>query len=1072
MGSTASLCGAMSSERAHGAAGDRMWRRALSHRLTLVIAGPGWGKSSLLRRLAAAGPSIEVTRPPSGWTPFSLARGLLDGVLAQVSEPAAEDFPAHAAPDSPDNPEQVGALAAGVCATAARTIRSRTLVLLDDADVAPDDPLERFLEALVLHLPPRLHLLLACRRPPTLRIARLRAAGEVAQISANDLAITPEDVRQLGLDEAGVATIGEIVRATGGWPLAVRLAVEAIHRGGPLDRTAVVDRLLAPDATLFEYLADEVLAGLPTPEREVLALAAHLPHVSTTLLRDLDRNDLVPVLAPLGEGGVFLEPDPNTPDGYRATLLGGEFLRRSEPVPGRTVLHRAVDAMIARGDLENALLLCTRAGDPTLASRVLRAVERVDRLGTTDALTETLRIAEREGADPRIAELYGDLQYLQGNWDAALASYAAAASLGDPGSPRLARKRGIILYLRGRLDEADQVCAAARIDGTEPAEEAQVLAWRAAVRWVRSDVAGCEELIVPAEAAATVAGDDAALAAVHTIRAMIAAFQADRRANEWAYRKALEHAERAGDVIQMIRIHTNMGSHFSEEGSYPEAIAELDTAIGLAELAGSDSFTGHAYANRGDTFTRMGRLDDALRDLRQAQRIWERLESDDVAYALAYIGDVQYLRGQQSEAWAFFQRAIELAEQGGDVQGLVPALIGMARVLSDDDLAAAAATAERAVSIAQPLWRSQSHSAAGWIALQRGDREAAQRYAESALEHAHTQLDRPAVAEALLLLAATQDPPAVSRAEEAGRLWHELGNPIGEARALLVVAETLSGGARAEHVATAERLLYDAGAWRYLADVRRLAAEPATTPPPVAITTLGGFRVTRAGIPVEVGDWGSRKARDLLKLLVARRGAPVVRDEVTEMLWPDETDRSARRLSVLLSTIRGVLDPAKQWPPDQFVAADHDALWLVREHVDVDVELFLSEAAEGRRLLTSGNRAKGAEVLAQAAARYLGDFCADDPYADWAAGPRELARHTFVETARLLARIAEDGGEHSEALLHRLRILDVDPYDEIAHLDLIRSLRLQRRHGEARRAYRTYCTRLGELDVDPAPFPG
>ncbi len=852
----------------------------------------------------------------------------------------------------------------------------------------------------------------------------------------------------------------------------MRLAVEAIHRGGPLDRTALVDRLLAPDATLFEYLADEVLAGLPTPEREVLALAAHLPHVSTTLLRDLDRNDLVPVLAPLGEGGVFLEPDPNTPDGYRATLLGGEFLRRSEPVPGRTVLHRAVDAMIARGDLENALLLCTRADDPGLATRVLQR-------GRPHRPPRQHRRAHRDAANrgpgrarsPHRRALRRS-PVLAGDWDAALASYAKAASLGDAASPRLARKQGIILYLRGRLDEAEEVYAAARLDGSDPAEEAQVLAWRAAIRWVRSDVAGCEELIEPAEAAANASGNDAALAAVYTIRAMLAAFQADRRANEWSYRRALEHAERAGDVIQMIRIHTNMGSHYSEEGSYPEAVAELDTAIGLAELAGSDSFTGHAYANRGDTFTRMGRLDDALRDLRQAQRIWERLESGDVAYALAYLGDVQYLRGQQSEARSFFERAVELAEQGGDVQGLVPALIGLARVLSDDDLAAAAATAERAVSIARPMWRSQAHSAAGWIALHRGDPHTANHHAEMALEQAHTQLDRPSVAEGLLLLAASQEPPAVSRAEEAGRLWHELGNPIGEARALLVVAEAVSGGARADYVATAERILYDAGAWRYLADVRRLSAEPATTPPPVAITTLGGFRVARDGVPVEVGDWGSRKARDLLKLLVARRGAPVVRDEVTEMLWPDETDRSARRLSVLLSTIRSVLDPAKRWPPDHFVAADHDALWLVREHVVVDVELFLSEAAEGRRLLTAGNRGKGAEVLSQAAARYLGDFCADDPYADWAAGPRELARHTFVETARRLARIAEDAGDHSEALRHRLRILDVDPYDEAAHLDLIRSLRLQRRHGEARRAYRTYCSRLGELDVDPAPFPG
>ena len=80
-------------------------------------------------------------------------------------------------------------------------------------------------------------------------------------------------------------------------------------------------------------------------------------------------------------------------------------------------------------------------------------------------------------------------------------------------------------------------------------------------------------------------------------------------------------------------------------------------------------------------------------------------------------------------------------------------------------------------------------------------------------------------------------------------------------------------------------------------------------------------------------------------------------------------------------------------------------------------------------------------MLARAAARYLGDFCADDPYADWAAGPRELARHTFVETARQLGRLADDSGEHSEALRHRLRILDVDPYDETAHLDLIRALR-------------------------------
>jgi len=736
------------------------------------------------------------------------------------------------------------------------------------------------------------------------------------------------------------------------------------------------------------------------------------------------------------------------------------------------VLHRAVDALAGRGDLENALLLSAAIGDPALATQVLRRVERVDHLRSPDALTAALDVAARGGADAWNAELRGDLQYLRGEWDAALTSYAEARTLGDQASPRLARKRGVILYLRGRLDEAEEAYASARLDGSDLAEEAQVLAWMAAMKWVRGEIEACERLIEPAEDAAAASGDDAALATVHTTRAMIAALRADRRSNERSYRQALEHAQRADDVIQMIRIRTNMGSHYFEEGSYAEAITELDAAIEMAELVGTKSWTGLAYANRGETYTRMGRLDDAARDLRQAQRIWEQVSSDDVGYALSYLGDVQFLRGQHTEARSLFLRAIELAEPSGDLQGLVPSLIGLARVLSDDDLTAAQAAAERAIAIGQPLSMSHAHCVAGWIALRRGDPAAANDHATQALDHAHAQLDRPATAEALLLLASLERPPSVRRAEESARLWQELGNPIGEARALLLVAESKNGAERAELVATAERLLYDAGAWRYLPDARRLASEATSIQPPVAISTLGGFRVAREGVPIEIGDWGSRKARDLVKFLVARRGAPVVREEVSELLWPEETDRSARRLSVLLSTIRGVFDPGKAWPAEYFVAADHDSIWLVREHVEIDVERFLAEAFEGKRLLASGHSDKGAAVLAQAAARYLGDFCADDPYADWAAGPRELARHTFVETARQLGELAEEDGEHGEALRHRLRILDVDPYDEAAHLDLIRSLRLQRRHGEARRAYRTYCDRLAELDVDPAPFPG
>ena len=1061
----------MSDARDVDARSDARLRLVLARRLTLVVAAPGWGKTTVVRQLVRSAPSVEVTRPPAGWTPFSLARQLLDGLAVRAPTIDADLLPARAAPDSRDNPDQTAALAANICAAAAAAIVDDTIVVIDDADVAAGDPLLEFLEALVLHLPPRLHLVLACRRAPALRIARLRAAGDVARLSATDLAVRPADVDQLGLDDTGRDTILEIVRATGGWPLAVQLAAQAVRRSGPLDRGALVDVLLAPDAVLFDYLAEEILAGAAPEEREVLALVAHLPHLSAGLLGDLGRPDLAPLLAPIEEAGIFLEAAPAGPGTYRATLLGGEFLRRVHPAPPVEVLRRSVDVLARRGDVDDALVLCTALGDPVLATTVVLAVDRPDRLASPDALVGALALAERAGPHSRIAELHGDLQYWRGEWDDALTSYARAGAMGDPRVPRLVRKQAVILYLRGRLDEAEATCDLARIDGADPAEESQVLAWRAAMRWIRGDVEGCERLLAPAREAADASGDDAALATVHTTTAMLAALHGDRRANAQSYQQALVHAERAEDAVQIVRIRANRGSHHTEEGSYQEAINDLGAAIEVAELVGSETFSALAYANRGDAYMQMGRLDDALRDLRRAQGIWERLGSDLVDYALGQLGHVQALRGQRSEALALYSQAIELAERRGDVQALVPALIGLARVLTADDPDTAEALAARAIAGSQSIWQPHALLAAGWIELHRGDRSAAAGRAAEALGLAHAYHDRPAAAEALLLQAAVEEPPSAAGAEEAGRLWRDLGNPIGEARAAMLLAATSSGQARDELLATAERLLFDAGAWGYLAEARRSsAATPESSP--IAIATLGGFRVVRRGTAIEVGDWGSKKARDLVKLLVARRGAPVVRDEAAAMLWPDEPDRSARRLSVLLSTIRSVFDPDKVDQPDHYVAADHDTVWLVREHVEVDVELFLREAAEGRRLLANGDDDKAAAALSQAVGRYLGDFFAEDPYADWAAGMRELARHTFVEAAAHLGRLADERGEHGEAVRYRLRILDVDPYDEDAHLDLIRALSAQRRHGEARRAYRTYCSRLEELDLDPQVFPG
>jgi DNA-binding SARP family transcriptional activator len=219
----------------------------------------------------------------------------------------------------------------------------------------------------------------------------------------------------------------------------------------------------------------------------------------------------------------------------------------------------------------------------------------------------------------------------------------------------------------------------------------------------------------------------------------------------------------------------------------------------------------------------------------------------------------------------------------------------------------------------------------------------------------------------------------------------------------------------------------------------------------VELQTLGRFRVLRDGEPVPRGAWQSRKARDLLKVLAARRGRPVPRDALMELLWPDEDPRRAgSRLSVLLSTVRAVLDPEKRHAPDHFVAADGSAYRLQLEHVVLDVQAFL-DAAEAALAAARAGAADAPERLLASEAVYAGDFLEEDVYEDWAVALREEGRAVYIEVVRALAGRALEDGRTDDAGRFFLRLLERDPYDERAHLGLVAALVSGGRHGEARR---------------------
>jgi DNA-binding SARP family transcriptional activator len=236
---------------------------------------------------------------------------------------------------------------------------------------------------------------------------------------------------------------------------------------------------------------------------------------------------------------------------------------------------------------------------------------------------------------------------------------------------------------------------------------------------------------------------------------------------------------------------------------------------------------------------------------------------------------------------------------------------------------------------------------------------------------------------------------------------------------------------------------------------------------PVAIRALGTFAVLVDDSPVPVSAWGSRKPRDALKVLVAGAGRRTTRDALSEALWPGQEDTGSR-ISVVLSTLRSVLDPEKTYEPDHFVLADRTTVRLNLEAVDLDTVAFES-AAQQAMLVSEAGGAHDVASLVAAATAYTGDFLDEDHDQPWADATRErLAMLSREVRRRLGLRLSSTEPECAVPWL--VGLLQDDPYDETCHLLLVATMLRLGRFGEARRAHRAYEAAMAELDVPAAPF--
>ena len=255
-------------------------------------------------------------------------------------------------------------------------------------------------------------------------------------------------------------------------------------------------------------------------------------------------------------------------------------------------------------------------------------------------------------------------------------------------------------------------------------------------------------------------------------------------------------------------------------------------------------------------------------------------------------------------------------------------------------------------------------------------------------------------------------------------LWEELDHPLGQGRD---APRPRPAGRRRQHRAGPAGRAHPrarSGARRLADGGRRPGGRPRRRRPTWRSSAWAGSRCCGTACPSPLGEWKSRKARDLVKIAVARGGRPVHREALRELLWPaDDPGQTASRLSVALSTARAVLDPAKEHPPGWFLGADNDTVWIDTDHVDVDIDRFHELATQAGTERKAGPSPAATRALAAAEAAYVGDAFPEDPYEDWSVSLRERTRASYIWVARTLA----DDSARRRRPRHRRALLPAGP---------------------------------------------
>ena len=305
--------------------------------MTAVIAGAGFGKTTLLdRAMAADGPTdrvdLAVRVEPGDAHGVRLASRLLGALYVEPNPFATEA-------------ELLDLL---VDTLWARTPTPVCLVLDDVHEIAPGSGGIRFLHDLVRRLPGNSHLLIGARRLPEIGIARLAVSEQAEVLREADLRFTPEELAEFARYRD---VLPEVLAPAAGWPALAEL----------LARSRGVD--------VADYVREEVLGPLDATTRGCIRDLAAIGRADDAMASALAGSP-VQLAAALADVPLARRD----PDGAWELheVIATALLEPESPALIAEIRRRAGRHAHAQGDLDRAMRLFTAAGARADAMAVLR----------------------------------------------------------------------------------------------------------------------------------------------------------------------------------------------------------------------------------------------------------------------------------------------------------------------------------------------------------------------------------------------------------------------------------------------------------------------------------------------------------------------------------------------------------------------------------------------------------------------------------------------------------------------------------------------------------------------------